>query len=142
MQMAYAFRSARLRARVSATRSSEANSIPSEYGQPEAADRSDRRLHCEDGAEPGLPLRNTLVGLRCLCQWIRLYNRFDFSVRYEIKRFIKIFGTVLLASNYSNALRDEICQRDRKRLRVGAHGDQPAVGPQSLYAVHHSLGRI
>jgi len=40
-----------------------------------------RRLHCEDGAEAGLALRNALVGLWCLCQWVRLDNRFDFSLR-------------------------------------------------------------
>jgi hypothetical protein len=70
------------------------------------ADCSDRRLHCEHGAESGLALRNLVVDLRCLCQWIRLHNRFNFSLRYEIKRFVKIFGAVLLAANYSNALRD------------------------------------
>ena len=105
-------------------------------------DSSDRRLHCEDGPEPGFALRNAVVGLRCLCQWVRLHNGFNFSFRYEIKRFVKIFGAVLLAANYSNALSDEIHQRDRKRLRVGAHRDEPAVRPQSLYAVHHRLGRI
>src|SRR5437762_8856577 len=65
-------------------------------------DSSDRRLHCEDGPEPGFALRNAVVGLRCLCQWVRLHNGFNFSFRYEIKRFVKIFGAVLLAANYSN----------------------------------------
>src|SRR5207248_9277843 len=67
-------------------------------------DSSDRRLHCEDGPEPGFALRNAVVGLRCLCQWVRLHNGFNFSFRYEIKRFVKIFGAVLLAANYSNAI--------------------------------------
>src|SRR5438132_3605468 len=105
-------------------------------------DSSDRRFHCEAGPEPGLALRNAVVGLRCLCQWVRLDDRFNFSLRYEIKRLVEIFGAVLLAPNYLNAFRDEIHQRDRKRLRVGAHRDEPAVRPQSLYAVHHRLGRI
>src|SRR5207249_7936273 len=55
-------------------------------------DSSDRRLHCEDGPEPGFALRNAVVGLRCLCQWVRLHNGFNFSFRYEIKRFVEIFG--------------------------------------------------
>ena len=29
-------------------------------------------------------------------------------MRYEIERFVKIFGTVLLAADYSNALRDKV----------------------------------
>jgi len=37
---------------------------------------------------------------------------------------------------------DEVMQRDRKRLRVGPHCDEPAVWPQSCNAVHHRLGRI
>jgi hypothetical protein len=37
--------------------------------RPETSgDGSDRRLHCEDSAEPGLALRNALVRLRRLCQ--------------------------------------------------------------------------
>ena len=68
----------------------------------------DRRLHGQDGAKPGLALRHTVVSFRCLCQWIRLDNRFNFSLRYEIKRFVKILGAVLLAANDSNAFRDEI----------------------------------
>src|SRR5216683_5345774 len=95
------------------------------------SDCSDRRLHCEDGAEPGLALGNAVVSPGCLSQWVRLHNRFNSSLRYEIKRFVKIFGAVLLATNYSNALRDEIHQRNRKRLRIGAHGDEPAVRSQS-----------
>src|SRR6266851_7937636 len=102
-----------------------------------SGDCSDRRLHCEDGAEPGLALRNALVGLRCLCQWVRLDDRFNFSLRYEIKGFVEIFWAVLLTANDPNALRDEVRQRNRKRLHVSAHSDKPAVRPQSLNAVHH-----
>jgi len=63
------------------------------------ADCSDRRLHCQDGAKSGLALRHAVVGLRCLGQRVRLHNRFNFSLRCEIKRFVKIFGAVLLAAN-------------------------------------------
>ncbi len=52
-------------------------------------------------AEPSLALRNPVVGLRCLLQWVRLDNGFDFSLRYKIKCFVQIFGAVLLATNYS-----------------------------------------
>src|ERR1700676_553765 len=69
---------------------------------------SDRGSHCEDSAEPSLALRNPVVGLRRLCQRIRLDNRLNFSLRYEIKCFVQIFGAVLLAANYSNAFRDKI----------------------------------
>src|SRR3979490_381807 len=69
---------------------------------------SDRGSHCEDSAEPSIALRNPVVGLRCLCQRIRLDNRLNFSLRYEIKCFVQIFGAVLLAANYSNAFPDEI----------------------------------
>ena len=72
------------------------------------SDCSDRRLHCEDRAEPGLAFRNAVISLRCLCQWIRLDNRFNFSLRYEIKRLVQIFRAVLLAANYFNAFPDEI----------------------------------
>ena len=77
-------------------------------------DCSDRRLHCEDGAEPGLALHNALVGLRSLGQWVRLDYRFNFSLRYEIKGFVEIFGAVLLAANDTNALRDEVDQTKSK----------------------------
>ena len=106
---------------------------PSETGR----DCSDRRLHCEDGTEPGLAFRNAFVGLWCLCQWIRLDDCFNFSLRYEIQGFVEIFGPVLLTANDPNALHDEVHQRNRKRLRVGAHSDKPAVRPQSLNAIHH-----
>src|SRR6266436_5607776 len=46
------------------------------------------RLHCQDGAEPGLALRHAIVGLRRLCQRVRLHNRFHFSLRHKIKRFV------------------------------------------------------
>jgi len=42
------------------------------------------RLHCEDGTEPGHVLGNPLVRLRCLCSWVRLDDRFNFSLCYEI----------------------------------------------------------
>lgn len=48
-------------------------------------DCSDRRLHCEDGAEPGLALHKALICLRSLGQWVRLDYRFNFSLRYEIE---------------------------------------------------------
>ena len=67
-------------------------------------------LHCEDGAEPGLALGNALVRLLSLCQWIRLNDRFDFSLGYEIQGFVEIFGAVLLTANYPNAFRNEVQQ--------------------------------
>jgi hypothetical protein len=51
------------------------------------ADGSDWRLHCQDSAESSLVLRHAIVCLRCLCQRVRLHDRFNFSLRYEIKRF-------------------------------------------------------
>src|ERR1700686_5365568 len=99
-------------------------------------------LHRQDSAEARLAIDDTLIRLRSLGQWVRLDYRFNFPLRYEIKRFVEIFGPVLLAANYPNALRDEVHQRDRKRLGVGPHCDQPAVRPQSLNAVHHRLRRI
>src|SRR5713226_4808337 len=87
-------------------------------------DCSYRRLHCEDGAEPGLALRNALVGLRRLCHYVRLDARFDFSLCSEIKGFVEIFGAVLLTANDPNALRDQVRQRNRKRLHVDAHSEK------------------
>src|SRR5580658_3059159 len=92
-------------------------------------DCSYRRLHCEDGAEPGAALRNAFVGLGGLRQWVSLDDRFDFPLRHEIKSFVEIFGAVLLAADDADALHDEIHQRDGKWLRVRAHSDQPAVWP-------------
>src|SRR5438046_6337233 len=88
------------------------------FREKTGADCPDSFLHCEDGAEPGLTLRNTVVGLGCLRQWVRLNNRSHLSFCHEIKRFVQIFGAVLLTSNYSNAFRDEIHQRYRKWLRI------------------------
>ena len=70
-------------------------------------------LHRQDGAEARLAVDDTLICLRSLGQWVRLDYRFNFSLRYEIKGFVEIFGTVLLAANYPNALRDEVHQRNR-----------------------------
>src|SRR6266852_5825586 len=94
-----------------------------------AVTASDRRLHCEDGAEPGFALRNAFIGLDGLRQWVSLDDRFDFPLRHEIKSFIEIFGAVLLTADDADALHDEIHQRDGKWLRVRAHSDQPAVWP-------------
>src|SRR5215472_4002858 len=105
-------------------------------------DNQRRRLHCEDGAEAGLALHHSLISLWSLGQWVRLDYRFDFPLRYEIKGFVEVFGAVLLAANDTNALGDKVHQRNRKRLCVRAHGDQPAVGPQSLNTVHHCVCRI
>src|SRR5713101_5701219 len=99
-------------------------------------------LHRQDGAEARLAIDDTLIRLRSLGQRVRLDYRFNLPLRYEIKRFVEIFGAVLLAANYPNALHDEVHQRDRKRLRVGSHCDEPAVRPESLNAVHHGLSRI
>ena len=99
-------------------------------------------LHRQDGAEARLAVDDTLIRLRSLSQWVRLDYRFNFSLRYEIKGFVEIFGAVLLAANYPNALHDEVHQRDRKRLRADSHGDEPSVGAQPLNAVHHRLGGI
>ena len=105
-------------------------------------DCSYRRLHCQNGAEAGLALHNALVRLWSIGQRVRLDDRFHFSLRHEIKGLVEIFRAVLLAANDTNALRDEAHQRNRKRLRVCAHGNKPAVRSQSLNAVHHGLGRI
>src|SRR5437899_5422729 len=92
-------------------------------------DDQHRRLHCEDGAEPGPALRNAFVVLSGLRQWVSLDEGFDFPLRHEIKSFVEIFGAVLLAADDADALHDEIHQRDGKWLRVCAHCDQPAVWP-------------
>jgi hypothetical protein len=77
----------------------------------------------------GLALRNALIGLRCLCQGVRLDNRFDLS-SLRNKRLVEILGAVLLAADYSNALRNKVDERNRKRLGVGTHCDKPAIRPQ------------
>ena len=68
-------------------------------------------LHRQDSAEARLAVDDTLIRLRSLGQWVRLDYRFNFSLRYEIKRFVEIFWTVLLATNYPNALHDEVHQQ-------------------------------
>src|SRR5258708_1245743 len=92
-------------------------------------DCSYRRLHCEDGAEPGPALPNAFVGPGGLPQSESLDRRLDFPSRHEIKSFVEIFGAVLLAADDADTLHDEIHQRDGKWLRVRAHSDQPAVWP-------------
>src|ERR1700733_16300575 len=92
-------------------------------------DCSNRRLHCEDGAESGLALRDAFIGFGGIRQWITLDDCFDLSLRHEIKGFVEIFGTVLLTTNDADTLRDEIHQRNGKWLRVRAHSDQPTVWP-------------
>jgi hypothetical protein len=47
-------------------------------------DCSYRRLHCGEGAEPGLALRNAFVGLGGLRQWVSLDNCSDFPLRHEV----------------------------------------------------------
>jgi hypothetical protein len=79
-----------------------AESSPCTYAQDSASmghDNQGRRLHCEDGTEPGLALHDALVCLRSLGQWVRLDDSFNFSLRYEIKGFVEIFGAVLLAAD-------------------------------------------
>ena len=70
----------------------------------ETSDDRSRRLHCKDGAESGLAFHNALVCFRRLSQRVRLNDRFNFSLRHEIKGLVEIFGAVLLAANDPNAL--------------------------------------
>jgi hypothetical protein len=53
-------------------------------------DCSRRGLHCEDGAKAGLALCHTVVGHWGLCQWVRLDNRLNFTLRDEIQGFVQI----------------------------------------------------
>jgi hypothetical protein len=83
-------------------------------GRPAFENGKNIIAHCQDFGE--------LIGnvpLSKLPAWVRLNNRLHFSSRYEIKCLVEIFGTVLLGANYLNAFRDEIHERDRKRLCVG-----------------------
>jgi len=57
---------------------------PREQPTLNGRDNQRRRLHREDGAEPGLALHDTLVCLRSLGQWVRLDYRFNFPLRYKI----------------------------------------------------------
>jgi hypothetical protein len=41
-------------------------------------------------------LRNALMGLGSLRQWVSRDDRFDFPLRHEIKSFVQTLGTVLL----------------------------------------------
>ena len=79
------------------------------------------RLHCEDGSEAGLALRNTFVGLRSFGQWVSLNHRFDFPSGYVVEGFVEIFRAILLAADYLDALEEQLDQRDRKRFGVSAH---------------------
>jgi len=47
-------------------------------------ERSDRLLHCEDGAEPGRAIDNALISLRGFGQRVGLDYRFNFSLGYVI----------------------------------------------------------
>jgi hypothetical protein len=60
-----------------------------------------QRLPCEDSAKPDLALYQALIGLRSLGQWVRLDYRFEFSLRYEIKSFVEIFGAVFAGCQLS-----------------------------------------
>src|SRR5215510_7308034 len=82
-------------------------------------------LHCEDGAEPGFALRDTLIGLRSFGQWIGFNNWFDPSLGHVIQGFVEIFRAILLAADDFNPLEEQLDQRYRKRFLVGAHDDEP-----------------
>src|SRR5258708_8014694 len=103
---------------------------------------SDRLLHCEDGAEPGRSLDNALISLRSFGQRVGLDYRFNSSLGYVIQGFVKVFRAILLAADDFDALEEQLDQRDRKRLRVSTHNDEPAVWAQSLNAVHHGFGPV
>ena len=48
----------------------------------------ERRSHCEDRAEAGSTLRNTVVGPRGLCQGVGLDNGLNFTLRDKIQGFV------------------------------------------------------
>ena len=60
-------------------------------------------LHRQDGAEAGLAVYDALIRLRSFGQRIRFDNCFHFFLGHEVERFVKIFGAVLLASDYAKA---------------------------------------
>src|SRR6516162_2638579 len=105
--------------------------------------RGNRRpSHGKHGAEPGRALHNALICLRSFGQRVGLDYRFDFSLGYVIQGFVEIFGAILLAADDLDALEEQLDQRERKRFRIGAHNDEPAVRAQTLNAVHHGFGRV
>src|SRR5262249_55394964 len=111
---------------------------PSESG----GECSDRLLHCEDGAEPSRSLDNALICLRSFRQRVGLDYRFNFPLSYIIQGFVKVFRAILLAADDFDALEEQLDQRDRKRLRVSSHNDEPAVWAQTLNAVPYGLGGV
>src|SRR5690242_11829337 len=112
------------------------------YPLETGGDRWDWRLHCEDSAKAGSALRNALVSLRSFGQWVSFNYRFNFSLGYVIQGFVEILGAILLAADDFDSFEEQLAQRDRKRFRVGAHNDEPAVRAQSLNAVYHRFGRV
>ena len=56
-------------------------------------------LHRQHSAKARFPLRNAVISLGSFSQWVRLDNRFNFSLRHKIKRFVQIFRPVLLAAD-------------------------------------------
>src|SRR6202007_693040 len=96
----------------------------------------------QDGTEPSLAFHDAQVGLGSLRQRLRLDDRLNFSLRYEIKGFVEILGAILLAADDTYALHDEVHQGNRKRLGVGAHRDKPARRPQPLNAVHRGNAKL
>src|SRR4029077_310041 len=112
------------------------------YPLESGGDCWDWRLHSEDSAKAGSALRNALVSLRSFGQWVGFNYRFNFSLGYVIQGFVEILGAILLAADYFDSFEEQLDQRDRKRFRVGAHNDEPAVRAQTLNAVHHGFGRV
>jgi hypothetical protein len=55
-----------------------------------------------------------------------------FSLGYEIECFMEVLSAVLAVFHHLDATADEILERDRNRIGIDAHGDEPTVKPEAL----------
>src|SRR5262249_41959954 len=102
----------------------------------------ENELHGDDGAESDLSLLDALVGLPDLVEPVRFGHDTHLSAGGDRKSLEKVFAAVLLAADDLDPPRQEIERRTRERLGLGAHDDEPAVGPQPTDRVGRRVHRV
>src|SRR5262249_37602647 len=89
-----------------------------------------RELHGDDRAKADLPLLDALVRLADLVEPVRFGHDPHLPARGDRRRLVKVFAAVLLAPDDLDPPHQEIERRNRERLGLGAHEDEPAVRPK------------
>jgi hypothetical protein len=81
----------------------------------------------DNRAEANLSGLHPFVSPANFCEGIGLGQHLDFAFGDELEGLVQILAAVLLAAQHPDASHDQVADRQRQRLWLEAHDDQPPV---------------